>query len=138
MIVCHNLQVYQKVLVLDLDYALDKKVEQDLWNVGFKQQIEALQVISKDRKVSDRLWHYFWIFDVKLPLNHLSQLCDNKIIFFQFVTNRNNTSGDWWQTAISIICVYKARFEIILKTPCMLVLVGHSTSGIIKLTYITK
>lgn len=44
-------QVYQKVLVLDLDYALDKKVEQDLWNVGFKQQIEALQAISKDRKV---------------------------------------------------------------------------------------
>lgn len=45
------MQVYQKVLVLDLDYALDKKVEQDLWNIGFKQQIEALQAISKDRKV---------------------------------------------------------------------------------------
>lgn len=43
--------MYQKVLVLDLDYALYKKVEQDLWNVGFKQQIEALQAISKDRKV---------------------------------------------------------------------------------------
>ncbi|KAI8429383.1 hypothetical protein MSG28_000027 [Choristoneura fumiferana] len=43
-------KIYQKVLVLDLDYALDKKVEQDLWNVGFKQQIEALQNISKDRK----------------------------------------------------------------------------------------
>lgn len=38
--------------MLDLDYALEKKVEQDLWNVGFKQQIEALQAISKDRKVS--------------------------------------------------------------------------------------
>ncbi|KAJ2946700.1 hypothetical protein O0L34_g12758 [Tuta absoluta] len=43
-------KVYQKVLILDLDYALDKKVEQDLWNIGFKQQIEALQAISKDRK----------------------------------------------------------------------------------------
>ncbi|CAB3221579.1 unnamed protein product [Arctia plantaginis] len=43
-------KVYQKVLILDLDYALDKKVEQDLWNLGFKQQIEALQAISKDRK----------------------------------------------------------------------------------------
>ncbi|CAH2068204.1 unnamed protein product, partial [Iphiclides podalirius] len=42
--------VYQKILMLDLDYALEKKVEQDLWNVGFKQQIEALQAISKDRK----------------------------------------------------------------------------------------
>ncbi|XP_039745419.1 uncharacterized protein LOC120623450 isoform X2 [Pararge aegeria] len=47
-------KVYQKVLVLDLDYALEKKVEQDLWNVGFKQQIEALQAISKDRKSSLR------------------------------------------------------------------------------------
>lgn len=47
-----TLQIYQKVLVLDLDYALEKKVEQDLWNVGFKQQIEALQAISKDRKVN--------------------------------------------------------------------------------------
>ncbi|KAM3957014.1 uncharacterized protein ACR2FA_008948 [Aphomia sociella] len=43
-------KIYQKVLVLDLDYALDKKVEQDLWNVGFKQQIEVLQAISKDKK----------------------------------------------------------------------------------------
>ncbi|CAG9783305.1 unnamed protein product [Diatraea saccharalis] len=43
-------KIYQKILVLDLDYALEKKVEQDLWNVGFKQQIEALQAISKDRK----------------------------------------------------------------------------------------
>ncbi|XP_072935319.1 uncharacterized protein [Epargyreus clarus] len=43
-------QAYQKILILDLDYALEKKVEQDLWNVGFKQQIEALQAISKDKK----------------------------------------------------------------------------------------
>ncbi|KAI5631466.1 est1 DNA/RNA binding domain-containing protein [Phthorimaea operculella] len=43
-------KVYQKVLILDLDYALDKKVEQDLWNIGFKHQIEALQAIAKDRK----------------------------------------------------------------------------------------
>ncbi|XP_028029593.1 uncharacterized protein LOC114242580 [Bombyx mandarina] len=47
-------KIYQKVLVLDLDYALEKKVEQDLWNVGFKQQIEALQAISKDRKNPQR------------------------------------------------------------------------------------
>ncbi|GBP08272.1 Protein SMG7 [Eumeta japonica] len=42
--------IYQKLLVYDLDYALNKKVEQDLWNIGFKQQIDALQAISKDRK----------------------------------------------------------------------------------------
>ncbi|CAK1548063.1 unnamed protein product [Leptosia nina] len=47
-------KAYQKVLTLDLDYALEKKVEQDLWNIGFKQQIEALQAISKDRKNGQR------------------------------------------------------------------------------------
>ncbi|VVC92419.1 unnamed protein product [Leptidea sinapis] len=43
-------QAYQKLLKLDLVYALEKKVEQDLWNTGFKLQIESLQSISKDRK----------------------------------------------------------------------------------------
>uniref|UniRef100_A0A8C6V1Q4 Telomerase activating protein Est1-like N-terminal domain-containing protein n=1 Tax=Neogobius melanostomus TaxID=47308 RepID=A0A8C6V1Q4_9GOBI len=35
--------VYQKMLVTDLEYALDKKVEQDLWNHAFKNQITTLQ-----------------------------------------------------------------------------------------------
>lgn len=36
---------------MDLDFALNRKVEQDLWNVGFKNQIEFLQNNAKDKKV---------------------------------------------------------------------------------------
>ncbi|KAK2159240.1 hypothetical protein LSH36_156g11043 [Paralvinella palmiformis] len=46
-----NLQdLYQKLLVLDLEYALDKKVEQDLWNHAFKNQINTLQTQAKDKQ----------------------------------------------------------------------------------------
>ena len=44
-------RVYQQVLILDLEYALDKKVEQDLWNHGFKNFIGSLQTLAKDKKV---------------------------------------------------------------------------------------
>lgn len=43
--------MYHQVLVLDLEYALDKKVEQELWNVGFKHYITILQDVIKDKKV---------------------------------------------------------------------------------------
>jgi hypothetical protein len=39
------------VLTLDLEYALDQKVEQDLWNHGFKNNINKLQQLAKDKKV---------------------------------------------------------------------------------------
>ncbi|XP_074654858.1 uncharacterized protein LOC141908640 isoform X2 [Tubulanus polymorphus] len=42
--------IYQKLLVVDLEYALDKKVEQDLWNHVFKNQINAMQSQAKDRQ----------------------------------------------------------------------------------------
>lgn len=42
--------LYKRLLVLDLEYALDKKVEQDLWNHAFKNQISALQTQTKDRQ----------------------------------------------------------------------------------------
>lgn len=35
---------------MDLEYALDKKVEQELWNLGFKNYIAMLQNQIKDRK----------------------------------------------------------------------------------------
>lgn len=44
-------RVYQQVLILDLEFALDKKVEQDLWNHGFKNFIANLQSTAKDKKV---------------------------------------------------------------------------------------
>lgn len=43
--------IYHQVLVLDLEYALDKKVEQDLWNIGFKNHISSLQELARDKKV---------------------------------------------------------------------------------------
>ncbi|XP_071443086.1 nonsense-mediated mRNA decay factor SMG7-like [Hetaerina americana] len=43
-------RIYQQVLILDLEYALDKKVEQDLWNFGFKNYIGTLQSLTKDKK----------------------------------------------------------------------------------------
>ncbi|CAH0388220.1 unnamed protein product [Bemisia tabaci] len=43
-------KIYQQVLILDLEYALDKKVEQDLWNHGFKHYIAAIQQQTKDKK----------------------------------------------------------------------------------------
>ncbi|KAJ8977655.1 hypothetical protein NQ317_002457 [Molorchus minor] len=42
--------IYHQVLVLDLEYALDKKVEQDLWNIGFKNHISSLQELARDKK----------------------------------------------------------------------------------------
>lgn len=47
-------KVYQQVLVLDLEYAINRKIEQDLWNLGFKNYIDALQKLVKDKKVGIR------------------------------------------------------------------------------------
>uniref|UniRef100_UPI00358EAEF9 nonsense-mediated mRNA decay factor SMG7 isoform X2 n=1 Tax=Myxine glutinosa TaxID=7769 RepID=UPI00358EAEF9 len=46
--------VYQKMLVIDLEFALDKKVEQDLWNFAFKNQITSLQSQAKNRANPNR------------------------------------------------------------------------------------
>lgn len=43
-------RIYQQVLILDLEYALDRKVEQELWNHGFKNYIATLQNLAKDKK----------------------------------------------------------------------------------------
>lgn len=42
--------VYRKILLTDLEYALDKKVEQELWNHAFKNQINNLQSQAKDKQ----------------------------------------------------------------------------------------
>ncbi|KAK0172413.1 hypothetical protein PV328_005730 [Microctonus aethiopoides] len=47
-------KIYQQVLILDLEYALDKKVEQELWNFGFKNYIAILQNELKNRKNENR------------------------------------------------------------------------------------
>ncbi|ESN91761.1 hypothetical protein HELRODRAFT_96415 [Helobdella robusta] len=43
-------EIYQTLLTTDLEFALDKKVEQDLWKYTFKKQISSLQCQGKDNK----------------------------------------------------------------------------------------
>ncbi|CAB1317555.1 unnamed protein product [Coregonus sp. 'balchen'] len=62
--------LYQKMLVTDLEYALDKKVEQDLWNHAFKNQITTLQSQAKNRANPNRselLQELCTVFNVDLP-----------------------------------------------------------------------
>nr|XP_018668909.1 protein SMG7 [Ciona intestinalis] len=50
-----NLQdVYRKLLITNLEFALDKKTEQDLWNFVFKNHITALQQKLKDKSNAHR------------------------------------------------------------------------------------
>ncbi|CAG2222800.1 EST1C [Mytilus edulis] len=42
--------LYKKLLLMDLEYALDKKVEQELWNHAFKNHINELQSQTKDKQ----------------------------------------------------------------------------------------
>ncbi|XP_068688143.1 nonsense-mediated mRNA decay factor SMG7-like [Montipora foliosa] len=42
--------LYKSILLTDLESALDKKVEQDLWNCAFKSQIDFLRQQAKERK----------------------------------------------------------------------------------------
>ncbi|PIK46514.1 hypothetical protein BSL78_16641 [Apostichopus japonicus] len=49
-VVRYNLQnVYRELLVTDLEYALDKKLEQELWNNIFKNHISSLQAKVRDK-----------------------------------------------------------------------------------------
>uniref|UniRef100_A0A8C5JX60 SMG7 nonsense mediated mRNA decay factor n=1 Tax=Jaculus jaculus TaxID=51337 RepID=A0A8C5JX60_JACJA len=68
--------LYQKMLVTELEYALDKKVEHDLWNHAFKNQITTLQGQAKNRanlnrsEVQANLFLFLEaasVFDVDLP-----------------------------------------------------------------------
>lgn len=49
-VIRYNLQnVYRELLVTDLEYALDKKLEQELWNNIFKNHISSLQARVRDK-----------------------------------------------------------------------------------------
>ena len=41
---------YRSILLTDLEFALDRKVEQELWNNCFKSQISNLQAASKEKR----------------------------------------------------------------------------------------
>ena len=42
--------LYRRLLVTDLEYSLDKKVEQELWNICFKNYISHLQAKARDKR----------------------------------------------------------------------------------------
>lgn len=50
--------LYKSIILTDLDYALDKKVEQDLWNVCFKIPIAGLQP-NRGKKTTNPLYNWF-------------------------------------------------------------------------------
>ena len=41
---------YRNILLTDLEFALDRKVEQELWNNCFKSQISNLQAAAKEKR----------------------------------------------------------------------------------------
>ena len=48
------LEVYKKLILVDLDYALEKKAEVDLWNVGFKEIVTQIQSEANSRSILDK------------------------------------------------------------------------------------
>ena len=46
--------LYHDLIIQDLDFALSKKVDADLWNCAFKQHISIMQQKAKDRKNAKR------------------------------------------------------------------------------------
>lgn len=51
-VIRYNLQnVYRELLLTDLEYALDKKLEQELWNNIFKNHVSSLQAKVRDKMV---------------------------------------------------------------------------------------
>uniref|UniRef100_T1JIJ0 DNA/RNA-binding domain-containing protein n=1 Tax=Strigamia maritima TaxID=126957 RepID=T1JIJ0_STRMM len=74
-------QLYQQLLIMDLEYALDRKVEQDLWNYVFKNQINTLQHQAKDKKnprQSESQGNLAWFLEAAsgFYLQLLQELCD--------------------------------------------------------------
>lgn len=76
--------VYQRLLLTDLDYALDKKVEVDLWNCGFKDHISRLQSDCQNRskekaKRQEAQVNLTWFLDFAsgFYVALLQQLCSN-------------------------------------------------------------
>lgn len=89
---------------MDLEYALDKKVEQELWSLGFKNYIVTLQSQAKDRKNPKRgesqallswcleaasgfyltlLQEICTVFDLDLPFRRFVFFCTSFIYLFR-------------------------------------------------------
>jgi len=88
--------LYKKIILLDLDYALDKKIEQELWNTCFKTPITKVQPGRKDLKTikSESAPFLNWFLESAagfylILLQEISAQCD----FDTLLGKRNVTLG---------------------------------------------
>ncbi|KAJ8921440.1 hypothetical protein NQ315_003058 [Exocentrus adspersus] len=115
--------IYHQVLVLDLEYALDKKVEQDLWNIGFKNHISSLQELARDKKNphrSDCQALLTWALESAsgFYLSLLQELCNTFDIDLPF-RRRGNVYGQINQTSEQVdlpqtsSCLYICQYCLV-------------------------
>lgn len=117
-------KIYQQVLILDLEYALDKKVEQELWSLGFKNYIVTLQSQAKDRKNPKRgesqallswcleaasgfyltlLQEICTVFDLDLPFRRYGFFCTGFTYSFHFLPLKDR---------VCIFLTYLMKYEV--------------------------
>eukprot|EP00794_Sanderia_malayensis_P015904 gene15904-17504_t len=85
-VTCKNLQnIYKTILLSDLQYALDRKVELELWNNAFKGHIDYLRQRLKEKRGSEKaeLQAKLWLFidtSMGFYLKLLEEFCDRNDI----------------------------------------------------------
>ncbi|XP_018321584.1 protein SMG7-like [Agrilus planipennis] len=116
--------IYHEVLILDLEYALDKKIEQELWMLGFKNYINTLQEIIRDVKNPQRsdaqallswclqtafgfysslLQEFCALYDLDMPFHKLLMMYEQ---------TRPNTSKDF-NKAKNSSCLYMCQYCLV-------------------------
>ncbi|CAH0559351.1 unnamed protein product [Brassicogethes aeneus] len=115
--------IYHQALVLDLEYALDKKVEQDLWNIGFKIHISSLQELTRDKKNpkrSDAQALLTWCLEAAsgFYLTLLQDLCNTFNIDLPFrrkgsVFGQINITGEHINLPQTSSCLYICQYCLV-------------------------
>ncbi|XP_059482657.1 nonsense-mediated mRNA decay factor SMG7-like [Neocloeon triangulifer] len=93
-------ELYQQVLLLDLEFALDQKAEQDLWNYGHKNFISSLQAQAKNKdnpKRSEAQSMLNWFLDSAsgFYLSMLGEICSQFNLDLPF-RRKDSTFGLSW------------------------------------------
>jgi len=97
-----NLQdLYHQVILDDIDFTIDKKLEQDLWNYVFKNQINYFQKQIKDKKNSRRNEAQASLFFfLEAARGFYTQLLEDIVLTYElelpFCQRFNFLSGDYF------------------------------------------